>query len=57
MIDGHQLQIGASIGRAVYPLDADTPDGLLRCADTAMFDVKRTSRGRGLAAVRPTHGR
>jgi diguanylate cyclase (GGDEF)-like protein len=55
MIDGHQLQIGASVGRAVYPIDADTPDGLLRCADAAMFGVKRGSRGRGLAAVRPAH--
>jgi diguanylate cyclase (GGDEF)-like protein len=44
MIDGHQLRLGASIGRAVFPIDADTPDGLLRCADAAMFAVKRSTR-------------
>jgi diguanylate cyclase (GGDEF)-like protein len=48
MIDGHQLQLGASIGRAVFPIDADTPDGLLRSADAAMFVVKRSSRSRGM---------
>ncbi|HSC01985.1 MAG TPA: diguanylate cyclase [Solirubrobacteraceae bacterium] len=52
MIDGHRLRLGASIGRAVYPIDAETPDGLLRCADAAMFEVKRDSRARGLGAVR-----
>jgi diguanylate cyclase (GGDEF)-like protein len=51
MIDGHELRLGASIGRAVFPLDADTPDGLLRCADAAMFDVKRGSRVRRMAQV------
>jgi diguanylate cyclase (GGDEF)-like protein len=47
MIDGHQLKIGASIGRAVFPIDAEDPDGLLRCADAAMFGVKRSTRARG----------
>ncbi|HZE05439.1 MAG TPA: diguanylate cyclase, partial [Solirubrobacteraceae bacterium] len=54
MIDGHQLQLGASIGRAVFPIDADTPDGLLRCADAAMFTVKRNTRAR---ASSPARGR
>ncbi len=51
MIDGHQLTLGASIGRAVFPIDADDADGLLRCADAAMFGVKRETRGRTLNAV------
>jgi GGDEF domain-containing protein len=46
VIDGHQLHLGISIGRAVFPIDADDADGLLRCADAAMFSVKRTTRGR-----------
>ena len=50
MIDGHPLRLGVSIGRAVFPIDADDPDGLLRSADAAMFDVKRSSRA--LAPVR-----
>jgi diguanylate cyclase (GGDEF)-like protein len=57
MIDGHQLNLGASIGRAVYPIDADTPDGLLRAADAAMFAVKRSTRGPGLSSAHPARGR
>ena len=49
MIDGHQLRLGASIGQAVFPIDADDPDGLLRCADAAMFGVKRETRARALS--------
>jgi diguanylate cyclase (GGDEF)-like protein len=52
MIDGHQLQLGASIGRAVFPIDAEDPDGLLRCADAAMFEVKRETRARALGPAR-----
>ena len=44
VIDGHQLHLGISIGRAVFPIDADDADGLLRCADAAMFSVKRNTR-------------
>jgi GGDEF domain-containing protein len=33
MIEGHRLKLGASIGRAAFPIDADDPDGLLRAAD------------------------
>jgi diguanylate cyclase (GGDEF)-like protein len=60
MIDGHQLRIGASIGRAVFPIDAEDPDGLLRCADAAMFVVKRSTRARRSTdthAVQPAPGR
>ncbi len=46
VIDGHQLHLGISIGRAVFPIDADDADGLLRCADAAMFSVKRSTRTR-----------
>ena len=46
MIDGHQLHLGISIGRAVFPIDADDADGLLRSADAAMFGVKRDTRTR-----------
>jgi diguanylate cyclase (GGDEF)-like protein len=57
MIDGHQLRLGASIGRAVFPIDAETPDGLLRSADAAMFAVKRSTRGRGLSSAQAARGR
>jgi diguanylate cyclase (GGDEF)-like protein len=52
MIDGHRLRLGASIGQAVYPIDAGDADGLLRCADAAMFGVKRDARARSANAAR-----
>ena len=54
-IDGHRLRLGVSIGRSVYPLDADDADGLLRHADAAMFVDKRAHQTqRMLVHQRPT---
>ena len=49
VLGGCRVALGASVGRAVYPLDAEDADALLRCADTAMFEAKRR---RGPAAER-----
>jgi diguanylate cyclase (GGDEF)-like protein len=46
-----RVRLGASIGRAVFPTDADDAEGLLRLADRAMFEAKRAKRGRSLRAV------
>ena len=43
-VGGRSLAVGASIGRAVWPADVDGVDALLRHADAAMYEVKR-SRG------------
>jgi len=48
VIEGHELRLGASIGQAVFPIDADDADGLLRSADAAMFVVKRDAPARAL---------
>jgi diguanylate cyclase (GGDEF)-like protein len=45
MIDGHKLGLSASIGRAIFPIDADSADGLLRRADASMFAAKRGTIG------------
>jgi GGDEF domain-containing protein len=45
------VTLGASIGRAVFPTDAADAEGLLRLADSAMFEAKRAKRGRVLRAV------
>ena len=37
----HQLRVGASLGRASFPADADDAENLLRRADAAMFNTKR----------------
>jgi diguanylate cyclase (GGDEF)-like protein len=45
MIGGHELRLTASIGRAVFPADASSADGLLRRADASMFAAKRRPIG------------
>ena len=45
LVDGHALRVGASIGRARFPTEAQTAEALLRAADAAMFAVKRSGRG------------
>ncbi|APV49333.1 hypothetical protein BWI17_06350 [Betaproteobacteria bacterium GR16-43] len=44
-IEGYRLEVGASIGIALAPAHADSPSGLLRCADVAMYDAKRHASG------------
>ncbi|MBL8525558.1 MAG: diguanylate cyclase [Betaproteobacteria bacterium] len=38
------LQVGASIGIAIYPIDTLHPAQLVRLADKAMYDVKQSGR-------------
>lgn len=45
-LDGHDLQVGASIGIAIFPRDGQNVDMLCRHADAAMYESKRTGRGR-----------
>lgn len=43
-IDGLEIQIGASVGLAVYPQDGESHDALLQHADAAMFRDKAARR-------------
>jgi len=45
-IDGRQVQISASIGVTVYPLNDSDPESLLRHADQAMYQAKQAGRNR-----------
>jgi diguanylate cyclase (GGDEF)-like protein len=40
--NGFQLRCSTSIGVAIYPVDGDTSEMLIRCADIAMYSVKAT---------------
>ena len=44
ILDDHPIQIGASIGIAVFPDHGSGPD-LLGCADVAMYEAKRKGSG------------
>jgi diguanylate cyclase (GGDEF)-like protein len=44
-VAGLALRLTASLGLAAFPDDADSPEGLLKCADVAMYDAKRSRRG------------
>lgn len=41
---GHQVVISASIGIVLYPDNGTTPEDLLKKADTAMYQAKRSGR-------------
>lgn len=44
VIDGHELVITPSIGISISPRDADTVEELVKMADTAMYQAKKSGR-------------
>jgi diguanylate cyclase (GGDEF)-like protein len=45
-VGGQRIEIGVSIGVAVYPGSGTTAGALLEAADDAMYESKRAGRGR-----------
>ncbi len=45
-IDEHWVQVGASVGIALWPADGDDCERLLQAADQAMYGAKQAGRGR-----------
>ncbi len=45
-VNGHNIQISASIGVAIYPGDVNDGDSLIRHADQAMYIAKQLGRNR-----------
>jgi diguanylate cyclase (GGDEF)-like protein len=43
-INGRDFHLGASIGIAVYPDDGENAEMLVRNADTAMYEIKKSSK-------------
>ena len=46
LIDGAPLRLSATVGIALYPVDAAEARSLVRAADTAMYRAKCAGRGR-----------
>lgn len=44
-LDGHDVQVGPSIGVAIFPRDGQDLDTLIRHADAAMYQSKKLNRG------------
>ncbi|TZF90191.1 sensor domain-containing protein, partial [Cognatilysobacter lacus] len=44
--EGHELRVGASVGISLFPQDARDAQTLMKQADTALYHVKETGRGR-----------
>ncbi len=44
-LDGHVLNVGASVGIAIFPDDGHEPDVLLKNADLALYRAKAEGRG------------
>jgi predicted signal transduction protein with EAL and GGDEF domain len=45
LIDGHSVELGVSIGVAIYPNDSGDAEGLLEAADQALYAAKKEARG------------
>lgn len=43
-VGGKNVRIGASIGISTYPNDSMSAEGLIKCADTAMYAAKRAGK-------------
>ncbi|WP_221091290.1 GGDEF domain-containing protein [Deinococcus aquaedulcis] len=55
-LGGSAVHIGASVGYAAYPDQAQDLDGLLHGADTAMYQAKRAGKNRICAYQAPSKG-
>lgn len=52
-LEGHRIDTGTSIGVSYYPQHAQTSEELLRIADEAMYEAKRTKCGYKVASLDP----
>ncbi|MER9868316.1 GGDEF domain-containing protein [Mesorhizobium sp. M0136] len=51
---GSAIHVGLSVGSAFAPADGGDPEILLTCSDHALYEAKRTGKGRYWAPVRAT---
>jgi diguanylate cyclase (GGDEF)-like protein len=53
VIDGREICITASVGTAVYPVDGQTGEELIKRADVAMYRAKGAGRGASIKVLPP----
>jgi diguanylate cyclase (GGDEF)-like protein/PAS domain S-box-containing protein len=51
VVDGHAIDVRASLGITLVPEHGNNIDDLLRRADLAMYEAKRSGRGYGMFAI------
>lgn len=56
LIEGHTINLTASIGIAIYPSDATAAHDLWRMADSAMYRAKHAGGNKYLFAAKPASG-
>lgn len=54
-IEGKSVSVGISIGIALFPEHSDEVEILLKMADEAMYDAKRTGTGYALCSISANH--
>ena len=54
-VSGEDVQLGASVGVAIFPDHGRTPEELLQAADRAMYAAKQTGRGQAVLASLSPH--
>ena len=45
LLNDHELRVTASIGISIYPDHGHDAEGLVHCADIAMYKAKKSGRG------------
>jgi len=54
-ISGVKIEVGASIGVAHYPTDTTNLAGCIRCADIALYEAKRNTKGSAVRFNKKMH--
>ena len=53
VVDGNAYKLSCSIGYALFPLQGDMANNIIKFADIAMYEAKRTKSSTGLQYVEP----
>jgi len=43
-MDGHTIRVTTSVGASIYPMHGNDADGLIKTADAALYEAKRSGK-------------